>query len=128
MTAWLVRGGRHGEGEAYNIEHGVARIGFVEVSGLAEAKTPDAVVELVRQGLEQGAARMRVSNVAAQLHAFANRMQPQDLIVMPMKSRAQIAIGRVSGPYAFRKEPDELRHVRPVKWVRTDGVRVPSRV
>ena len=120
MKAWLVRAGSRGEGEGYNAEHEVARIGFNEVGDLSRTKSSPEVGEIVQRSLESGASRMRVSNVAAQLNSFANRMEINDLVVMPLKTRAQIAIGRVMGNYAYRKEPDELRHVRPVKWLRMD--------
>jgi len=120
MSVWLVRAGRHGEAEAYNIEHGVAVIGFTEIPDLTNAKTSEAVSGRVRAALGVDATTRRVSNLAAQLHAFANRMESGDLIVMPLKSRPQVAIGHVSGNYDFRQAMGAPHHVRLVRWLRTD--------
>ena len=42
----------------------------------------------------------RVGNFAGQLWCFALAIQERDLIVLPRKRTAQIAIGRVTGPYS----------------------------
>lgn len=60
-------------------------------------------------------------NQARQLHAFAHRIQKDDLIVLPLKSRSQIAFGRCNGPYRYRPELGSgAMHTRGVKWLRTD--------
>ena len=47
-------------------------------------------------------------------------MKDGDLVVLPRKRTSQIAIGRVSGPYAFREVDGTFRHTRPVKWLQTE--------
>jgi restriction system protein len=48
-------------------------------------------------------------------------MQPGDLVILPLKSRSALAVGEVKGSYKFRADlPDNVRHTRPVKWLRTD--------
>jgi restriction system protein len=120
MATWLVRAGRRGEAETYNLEHGLAVIGFTEMGDASQANTPEAIAALVKRSLEPGASGMRVSTTASQLHAFVNRMQKDDLVVMPLKRQPQVAIGRIDGPYAFRTEMGAPHHVRQVKWLRSD--------
>lgn len=61
------------------------------------------------------------SNYVGQLWSLLHRMQIGELVVLPLKTTATIAVGRVSGPYEHRSDlgPD-LSHVRPVDWQRTD--------
>ena len=67
-----------------------------------------------------GAKPRAVGNFAGQLWSFAVAMKHGDLVVLPRKLTSQIAIGRVTGPYRYQKVGDELRHTRPVEWVRPD--------
>ncbi|MGZ0150806.1 hypothetical protein ACXJJ3_27355 [Kribbella sp. WER1] len=62
-----------------------------------------------------------IGNWTGQLWRFMSRIQIGDLVVVPLKSRDQLAIGTVSGGYEFRAAAAPgFRHVRPVKWLRTD--------
>jgi restriction system protein len=56
------------------------------------------------------------SNYASQLWAFARRVHVGDMVVLPLKTRSVVALGRVAGDYEYR----DGRHVRPTQWVRTD--------
>ncbi|MEU6128537.1 restriction endonuclease [Saccharopolyspora sp. NPDC047091] len=70
----------------------------------------------------RGDGEHRIRNFTAQLWTLRGVMEVGDLMVMPMKSTSQIAIGRIKGDYRYRAdEPDaEFRHVRPVEWNITD--------
>ena len=117
---WIVRAGRHGERETWAIDAGFAGGGFGEVADLAGAESRDAVADLVRAGFPDESTGL-VANYTGQLWALRERIQVGDLVVMPMKTSGQIAIGRVTGAYAYRSDTDpERRHVRPVEWLRTD--------
>jgi restriction system protein len=55
-------------------------------------------------------------------------MEIGDLVVMPQKHKSVIAIGRVTGGYRYRSEaPPELRHVRPVTWLKRNVERAALR-
>lgn len=42
-------------------------------------------------------------------------------MVLPLKTRSAIAVGKVVGPYQHRTDlGDEIRHTRPVEWLRKD--------
>ncbi|MCX7844952.1 MAG: restriction endonuclease [Candidatus Bipolaricaulota bacterium] len=70
-------------------------------------------------GLDQERSLPRARNLAAQLWAFGHRMEPGDLVVLPLKTApGYIALGRVTGPYTYREIGGEARHTRPVKWER----------
>jgi restriction system protein len=60
-------------------------------------------------------------NWATQVWSFVGRIEPHDLVVLPLKMRSAIAVGRASGDYEYRPQnPPGARHVRPVDWIRDD--------
>ena len=116
---FLVRAGASGEDENYALEHGVAIIRFSEYPSLAIAKDYAAVLALVKAAIPQINSRA-AGNHAGQLWAYAVAMQVGDIVVMPRKITAQVALGRVTGPYKYEKAGGVLRHLRNVEWIRPD--------
>ncbi len=116
---YLVRAGRDGEDEDYALENNLAIIGFRDVPSLEGASDFDAVLELVKNGYPDIKSRA-AGNFSGQLWAFALAIQTGDIVVLPRKLTSQIAIGRVTVPYRYSQVNTELRHVRPVQWVRPD--------
>jgi restriction system protein len=116
---YLTRGGKLGQDEEVALDRNLAIIGFREIPSLEGAKDYDAVFKIVEASLP-GAKPRAVGNFAGQLWSFAVAMKQGDLVVLPRKLTSQIAIGRVTGPYRYQKIGDDLRHTRPVEWVRPD--------
>lgn len=50
----------------------------------------------------KGASDSKIANFAGQLWALRGRIEAGDLMVMPMKTTRQIALGRVTGSYEYR--------------------------
>lgn len=119
QKVYLARGGRHGQDEEAALEQDLSIVGFKEVPSLEGAESYEDVFELVASANE-GAKTRKIGNLAGQLWAFAIAMEEGDLVVMPRKGTSQIAIGRVVGPYRFQLVGGEMRHTRPVEWVRPD--------
>jgi restriction system protein len=120
MTVWLVRAGRHGERERLALEQDLSVIGWEELPDLAGVESREALAELVRTA-HPDAGKGRIANWTGQLWAFTQRMQSDDLVVLPLKMQAAIAIGTVAGPYRYRTDlGDEVRHTRPTRWLKTD--------
>lgn len=118
----MVRAGRNGEDEEFALEHNVAVIGFRDYPSLAKAADYEGVQTLVQKAtpeLRPGAA----GNFAGQLRTFALSMQVGDIVVLPRKLTAQVALGLVKGPYRYQMMEGEYRHVREVEWVRPDVAR-----
>lgn len=116
---YLARAGRSGEDEDRALEHNITIVGFHEVPSLTTATDYEGVRKVVTRAFPDAKPRT-VGNVAGQLWAFAVAMKEGDLVVLPRKLTSQIAIGRVTGPYAFRQVEDTFRHTRPVEWLQTD--------
>ncbi|MGO1320288.1 MAG: restriction endonuclease [Galactobacter sp.] len=117
---WLVRGGKYGESDAWMLDNGVAAIDFNAVGSLVGAKSRDDVLQLVVAGNpEESPGSCR--NWAAQLWAFAGRIEVGDLVVLPQKATRQLHIGRVTGDYTYVEDgPDYAHHRRAVEWIRTE--------
>ncbi|HZL05931.1 MAG TPA: restriction endonuclease, partial [Coriobacteriia bacterium] len=118
--AWLIRAGRAGEREQWALRNGVSGGGFEEVPDLTHTGTREAVSAAVTQGFpSEKPATIRT--FAAQMWALRGRINTGDYVVMPLKNSPVLAIGRISGEYQYRQDPDPaLRHVRPVEWLATD--------
>ena len=120
MNAWLVRAGKTGENDDFCISNNISVIGWRDIGDLAPYGEWAAFKSYVRDSypeLKDGT----VTNYAGQLYAFAHRIEIGDLVVLPLKTVHQIAIGRVAGPYEFVKGAESnQRHRRAVDWKVTD--------
>ncbi len=117
-AVWVARAGVRGEDEEVALEEGVAIIGFRDAGDLRDYKKLDELSDALRRA-DPEASSHRARNRARQLWAFREGMKTGDVVVLPLKSRpGQIALGRVTGPYEFRRVGDAERHVCLVKWER----------
>lgn len=111
---WLVRLGRHGEQEAHALAQSELVLGF-KVGDLSKAKDRDSILRLMEHAYPDKKPKTQL-NFAAQLNQFCNVMQFGDFVVVPLKTAPQIALGKISGPYA----DSSGKPSRPVNWLRTD--------
>jgi restriction system protein len=120
MAVWTVKGGRHGEREERCLEHGVVGGGWEQIPDLSNLDNRDALNALCEQAAPDWAAKKRAIYVA-QLWSLRERMQLDELVVLPLKTTGTIAVGRVSGPYSYREDlGEDFRHARAVTWLKTD--------
>ncbi len=120
MTLWVVKGGRHGQMEERYLAHSVVGIGWEDIPSLDRFQDREALKSAYR-ATYPGSSDGNVNVQAGQLWAFAKSMAEGDLLVVPMKTRGQIAIGTIAGPYSHTdKFGPDLRHTRSVKWIKTD--------
>ena len=119
---FLVRAGGRGEDEDYVLENGIAIIGFRDIPSLSAAKDYGDILKIVNEATP-GAKPRTAGNRAGQLWAFALAMKEGDIVVLPRKLTSQVALGRIIGPYQYRKIGEYVRHTRAVKWIRLDVAR-----
>jgi len=120
MALWLVRAGRSGEYEDLALKSGRALIGFDEVPDLSSVKSKEELFDILREAYPDRL-KNAIFNIRGQLWAFLKRIQEGDLVVLPLKTRSVIAVGKVAGPYEYNSDnPEGARHTRPVEWMRTD--------
>lgn len=57
-----------------------------------------------------------VSNWAGQLYTFTNKIQENDLVMIPSKGSRQYCLAKITGSYCYdENEPDKLYHSRPME-------------
>lgn len=120
MAIWLVRAGKSGEREELALSEDLVAIGWDRLDDLSQLKSREAIE--AKCALAYPEAKLNtIRNWARQLWAFLNKIKPGDLIVLPLKKRAAIAIGKVKSPYLYRKDlPADSRHTRAVDWIKKD--------
>jgi restriction system protein len=120
MSVWLVRAGKNGEREDFALENGVAVIGWNDLPDLSNADTREKLSELMATTYPT-VGKHALANYVGQVWAFRSKIKEGDLIVLPLKTRSLIAVGKAMGPYKYVKSnPESARHTRPVKWLRDD--------
>ncbi len=111
---WIVRAGAHGERELAAIEQGALFPGFLEVGDLTQLGSRDEILGHLQDVMpDEGTNRLR--NFAAQLNQFANKIEIGDVVVMPRKVTNGVAIGIVTGAYAFDAD-SSFKHSRGIEW------------
>jgi len=116
MTLWLVRAGRYGEREDFALENNLAVIGWDELPDLSELEKRDELADILAEKYPDEKKKTRL-NWESQVWPFVSGMEKGDLVAMPLKHRAIIVFGKVSGDYRYEpNNPGGFRHVRPVEW------------
>lgn len=119
MTAWVVRAGKQGENEQYNLERGRVTVGWADTGDLTDCHSREDLRARLEETWPRKTAK-QLGNFTGQLWAFRDSIQPGDLMLLPLKLKpGYIQFGRVVGGYAFdTAEPEPTRrHYRPVEWL-----------
>lgn len=120
MAVWVLKGGKAGEREQRMLDHGCVAVGWEELgdlSGIRDRESLDALYRSTYPDAPEG----RVPNHVGQLIRFAHQTSQGDLVVVPLKTSATIAIGEITGEYQFRDDlGHDMAHTLPVKWLRTE--------
>jgi restriction system protein len=115
-----MRAGGYGEDEEIALAQGLAIIGFRNAGDLMSYKSVEAISEALKKA-DKSPNQDRADTQARQLWAFSRQAQEGDTVVLPLKSQpGQIALGKLTGSYAYLQVGGEKRHTRKVKWVRPD--------
>jgi restriction system protein len=116
VSVWLVRAGKQGQNERYCLDNSFVGTGWREVPDLTDAHDRDAIRHIV-ESIYSGAA---VPNYTGQLWRLRFGMEIGDLVVLPLKTASQIAIGRIRGGYHYDSTQDPDRsHSIAVEWMQT---------
>lgn len=120
MTVWMVRAGRDGEREDLALEERVVVLGWRELDDLSDVASRDEVRARLASAVPN-LSENAVKNYSAQVWSFVGRIEKGDLVVLPLKGSAAVAIGRVTGDYQFvPNAPEDARHRRSVEWLQED--------
>ena len=123
MAVWMVREGREGIWVDLALEKSLIGLGWIDMPDLGQVKASQEIYELCRK-VYPNAPIGKLKNSTAQLNSFRFRMKKNDLVLMPLRKRAGFAVGLVTGDYQYRNDLSaDLRHIRSVKWIKTDLAR-----
>jgi restriction system protein len=115
MRSWLIRLGKFGEMEPHALQTGELVTGW-QLGDLKGATTKEAILPIVTAA-DSDRKPGTLSNWAVQLNQFLNVIAQGDLMILPMKTTGQLAIGEVIGDWFQTPEGSPARRV---KWLRTD--------
>jgi restriction system protein len=115
MRSWLVRLGKFGEQENHALETGELVTGWT-LADISDAVGRDDILTALNAAEPQEKPGT-LQNWAVQLNQFVRVMSDGDLVIVPLKTTAQIAIGRLKGSY---RHTVDNHPARTVVWIRTD--------
>ncbi len=119
MALWMVRAGSHGEDEQTALDNGLVTIGWNDLGDLSRVKSKDELMNLYVKAYPDEK-KPKVANAVGQIWSFLDRIKTDDLVVLPLKHRSAIAIGKITGSYKHRTDLSDVLHTRKVSWIRTD--------
>lgn len=120
VNVWVVRAGRHGEYEHEVLRDGIAAVGWHEVGDLTAVDSRKELDARFAAAYPNDSPKRR-ANQMAQLWALRSSITTADIIVLPMKSTSQLAVGRKNSGYRYRPDAAEgARHAIGVTWEHTD--------
>jgi restriction system protein len=102
-------------------EEGFVCIGWTAMGDLSPYDTRPKMRAAMEQAYPNWSPKT-VSSSYGQTYRFAHEMKVGDPIVFPVRPTAEIAIGRIAGPYSWSSDPDlaanDYNNVRPVSWLK----------
>jgi restriction system protein len=118
MSLWMVRAGRHGEQEDGALREGVVTIGWKDLPNLSGIKNKEKLEEVYVKTYPD-AKKNTVANEVGQIWTFMSRIKKGDLVALPLKKQAVIAIGKVEDDwYEYKELAENVNHIRKVKWIK----------
>lgn len=121
MALWMVRAGKHGEYEAKFLEENRFYLTWeglsYDLGKLNQKEELRGLLEKLHPDFSAG----KLSNHTGQIWAFAKKITPGDLVVLPSKHKPAIHLAEVTAPYAFVPDADDyFHHYLEVKWLQQD--------
>jgi restriction system protein len=121
MNVWLIRAGSTGDRENLALDDGLSTIGWAELGNLSRFSLRDEVIDALA-ACYPDAGEGRLRNWASQIWAFYSLVQKGDIVAMPLKKRAAIALGIIRSDYRYIEQNVEFDacHARDVDWRHKD--------
>ncbi len=118
MKFWLLKAAGTLEDEELILENSVITIGWAEFPDLSSIKN-EAQVKKIMLEKYPGMQETRSSAWAREINSFITKIKKGDLVAVPLKTRNEILIGKVTGDYEYRQLSDFISHIRSMKWLKT---------
>jgi predicted Mrr-cat superfamily restriction endonuclease len=118
MKLWLLKAAGTLEDEEIMLENSVITIAWAEFPDLSGTKNESQIKKIMLEKYP-GMQKERSSAWAGEIHAFITRIKKGDLVAVPLKTRNEILIGKVTGDYEYRQLSNFISHIRSVRWLKT---------
>lgn len=118
MKLWLLKATGTLEDEEIILENRVITIGWAEFPDLSGIKN-EAQVKTIMLERYPGMQEERSLTWAGEIHSFITKINKGDLVAVPLKTRNELLIGKVTGDYEYRQLSDFISHIRSVRWLKT---------
>ena len=120
MKAWIIRSGVLGERDEWALANGLAGGGFDEFPDLTSVGSRVQLAK-IGQDLLAGEHPGKIANAVGQMWALRSTIKQDDLIVLPLKTTKNIALGFCTRGYRYlADQPEDRRHAVTVAWKRID--------
>ena len=118
MTLWVVRAGSYGERENFDIQNGVAVVGWDDVPDLKGYPSRESLYKSLLE-IYPDEKQRTLKNWEGMLWRFSREISIGDLVALPLKSRSAVYIGEVTGTYKYEPEnPESAKHTIKVNWLK----------
>ncbi len=118
MKFWLLKAAGTLEDEELILENSVITIGWAEFPDLSGVRN-EAQVKKIMLEKYPGMQDERSSAWTGEIYSFITKIKKGDLVAVPLKTRNEMLIGKVTGDYEYRQISDFIRHIRGVSWSKT---------
>lgn len=118
MKFWLLKAAGTLEDEELILENSVITIGWAEFPDLSGVIN-EAQVKKIMLEKYPGMQEERSSAWTGEIYSFITKIKKGDLVAVPLKTRNEMLIGKVTGDYEYRQISDFIRHIRSVSWSKT---------
>ncbi len=113
QKVWLIAPGERARLWPDFVKEKIAAIGWDDLGDLREYANKQAIADKIREVYEREGTP---TNDMLACFEFSQVMQPGDLIFAKQGTRTLVGVGIIQGPYEFRSERNEYKHVRAVDW------------
>jgi len=118
MKLWLLKAAGTLEDEEIILEDSIITIGGAEFPDLSNIKNEEQVKKLILEKYP-GMREERSGTWAGEICSFITKIKKGDLVAVPLKTRNEVLIGKISGDYEYRQLTDFISHIRRVRWLKT---------
>lgn len=118
MKLWLLKAAGTLEDEEIILENSIITIGGAEFPDLSNIKNEEQVKKLILEKYP-GMREERSGTWAGEICSFITKIKKGDLVTVPLKTRNEVLIGKVTGDYEYRQLSDFISHIRRIRWLKT---------
>lgn len=120
MSVWVCRTGSDGRFNDLFFETSKIYLTREDIDYNLADQSKDSIIEKMETEMSS-AARQTISNIWSQLNIFANKMQINDIVLIPKKGAFSVSVAQIVGEYVFNETlAFPLKHSRKIKILKKD--------